>query len=198
MRGRGMKWTVTTNVKLSPKGYGYLILCKCDCGESVWKIRSHLLGKNSPKSCASCVKRNFRHGWLNTRLYGIWSGMIQRCTNPVTNNFHDYGGRGIRVCKLWSNDFIEFKDWALQNGYKDNLTIERKNVNGGYIPKNCTWIPPALQHKNTRRSCRITVNGVTKILSDWEKESPVNRSTIVRRVRAGWKPYDAIFTARLK
>lgn len=75
-----------------------------------------------------------------TRLYGIWSSMVKRCECPTSSNFKYYGGRGIAVCESWRNNPKAFFDWALGNGYSDELCIDRKDVNGNYCPENCQWI----------------------------------------------------------
>lgn len=92
----------------------------------------------------------FKTGESKTRLYRIWSGMIRRCKDHKFKDFHNYGGRGITVCDEWMNIFSVFKEWAINNGYVDTLTIERKDVNGNYEPKNCSWIPMSEQSKNRR------------------------------------------------
>ncbi len=97
------------------------------------------------------------------KLYGVWQGMNARCNNPNHRGYMRYGGRGIRVCPEWS-DYAVFRTWALANGYRKGLSIERKNNNSGYSPKNCTWIPLAAQSKN-RKSNRGEVNGSNKLTS---------------------------------
>lgn len=87
-------------------------------------------------------------GIADERLYKTWSDMLIRCYNPNFKQYHNYGGRGISVCDQWRKRYFIFKDWAINNGYQEDLTIERKQVNGNYEPDNCTWIPLSEQGKN--------------------------------------------------
>lgn len=85
-----------------------------------------------------------------TRLYRIFNGMRQRCGNKNSAIFEHYGGRGITVCNEWKNDFIAFKNWAVQNGYQDHLQLDRKNNNLGYSPNNCRFVTSAINNRNKR------------------------------------------------
>lgn len=123
------------------------------------------------------------HGMTNTRLYHIWSNMIQRCGNPKYPEAHLYGGRGITVCPEWRCSFEAFRDWALSNGYNDNLTIDRKDVDGNYCPQNCRWITPKEQNRNTRTNRRVTINGETRFLTEWCEIYGISLCSVYRRVR---------------
>jgi hypothetical protein len=131
---------------------------RCDCGgetvTTVSKVRS-----GHTQSCG-CVQREaasnakWRHGestgggaQQETRLYRIWSRMRNRCSNPKSNRWHRYGGRGIAVCTEW-DDYLRFKRWALANGYRDDLSIDRINANGNYEPSNCRWATALEQARN--------------------------------------------------
>lgn len=130
--------------------------CKCDCGKTFYETRSNLLSGNV-KSCG-CEKTkrisqmNRTHGESHkTRLYRIWLNMKNRCSNPKYRQYDSYGGRGISVCKEWSEDFTAFRDWALKNGYKDDLTVDRINNDEGYKPENCRWATMKEQCANRRK-----------------------------------------------
>ena len=132
-------------------------LCLCDCGgESVVRIGDLTSGNQTSCGCERVRKiteRNTVHGGKGTRLYRIWRGLFKRCRNKKSTDYHNYGGRGIDICQEWE-DFSNFKRWAIGNGYKHDLTIERVDVDGNYCPDNCTWITKGEQAKNkrTRRS----------------------------------------------
>lgn len=125
----------------------------------------------------------FGQKWVNrsgTRLYFSWRSMRQRCLNPKNKVFKNYGGRGITVCKAWLN-YDNFFKWAIKNGYKNNLTLERLNVDKGYKPSNCKWILLKHQARNTQRTVRLTFNGVTKALSEWCEFLEVDYAKVAKR-----------------
>lgn len=135
-------------------------LCSCDCG-AVKEVRTHSLTSGCTKSCG-CLRREVsaqratRHGCCGEKLYAVWNMMKQRCSNSNQHDYHYYGGRGIRVCNEWLNDYAAFRTWALANGYEDGLTIDRVNTYGDYTPENCRWITIQDQQKNRRPPIRRT------------------------------------------
>lgn len=129
------------------------------------------------------------------RLYKNWQEMWQRCNNPNNKKYKDYGARGIKVCSQWK-DYRVFKSWALENGYKNDLFIDRKNNNGNYTPKNCRWTTLKENNRNKRNNRMITCFGETKCLAAWGDDSRclVNWSTLQSRLNAGWGELRAITT----
>lgn len=109
--------------------------CECDCGNTVVRRSSHLKERNIP-SCG-CRKGNTIHGLSDTRIYTIYNQMIARCYKPYSQSYCNYGKRGITVCKEWKDDFLAFYKWAIANGYRDNLSIDRIDNDGNYEPTNC-------------------------------------------------------------
>ena len=136
-------------------------LCKCDCGNQC-KVGGYDLRVGHTRSCG-CLLRdrmkflNRKHGLSNTRLYDTWIHMKRRCYDETNSHYKSYGARGIKICDEWLNDkdgFVNFYNWAMSNGYKEDLTIERIDVNGDYCPENCEWIPSYLQSLNRQTSLR--------------------------------------------
>lgn len=132
---------------------------------------------------ASLIKHSHCLGGKHTRTYHAWEAAKQRCYNPNTPNFKDYGGRGIRMCRRWRNSFANFLH---DMGPKpEGLTLDRKNNNGNYTPTNCRWATRK-QQSNNRRSCRfIRFNGQTKNISQWAKFTGIGRRTLARRIDEG-------------
>ena len=132
-------------------------LCLCDCGKNC-VVYSYKLRSGHTKSCGclniEATKARFAtHHKRHTRLYGVWTTMIQRCINPKHNRFHRYGGRGITVCDEWRNDFQAFYDWAMATGYDEcaprgQCTIDRIDNDKGYSPDNCRWVDAKTQRYN--------------------------------------------------
>ncbi len=134
---------------------------KCFCGNEF--IVGTIFGnKPEPVSCG-CYSKRVKHGAFETRLYNIWRAMKSRCYQSNNDHYQHYGGRGITICDEWRNDFIPFQDWALKNGYKEHLTIDREDNDGNYEPDNCRWITKKLQNINKRKNkSELNIRGVYK------------------------------------
>lgn len=164
-------------------------LCLCDCGNTKIVAGTSLrYGKTKSCGCLSAESTSERartHGKSKTRIYKIWAGLRDRCSNPNRHEFADYMGRGITVCKEWEDDFQAFYDWSMANGYSEKLTIDRIDNDGPYSPDNCRWTTRKAQSDNTRLTVHITVDGETKNITDWANTIGVARSTISRHVKSG-------------
>lgn len=194
-------------VDMSNKRYGKLVViervenrgkhtmwkCKCDCGKySI--VGANELVRGITKSCG-CLKfesRNSTHGLSKTRLHSIWSKMKDRCTRENNPAYKWYGGRGITICQEWLEDFMNFYNWAMDNGYEDGLSIDRINVNENYEPSNCRWIPLEEQALNTRTTKFLTYKGETKTVSEWCEITGIKKTTMLNRIRLGFTPEECI------
>lgn len=188
--------------KAEKQGTSQLWLCKCDCG-NLTKIRANGLVRLGRDSCGcrtseKISKARFLHGETNSRLYDIWRGIKKRCLLPKAQSYKNYGGRGIGVCEEWKNNYMAFREWALKNGYKEDLEIDRINVNGDYEPNNCRFVNNKQQANNRRNNSRLTLNGETKTIQEWADEIGVERSTLSERKRMGWSDLDTLTKPKRK
>lgn len=163
--------------------------CKCDCGNEI-KACAYKLKNGLQQSCG-CLKeemkpmigeRSKKYKYSNKRLYSVWKGMINRCYDKRNIKYKDYGERGIEVCTEWRKDYDCFAEWSFENGYNPSaeqgeFTIERKDINGNYCPKNCCWITNKEQQKNKRTTVYLEHNGEKKSVVEWSEtfDIPYNK-----------------------
>ena len=172
--------------------------CKCDCGSEVY-LTTHALRSGNTKSCGCynlelLKKRNYLHGMSNSRIYTTWKNMKSRCYYPKNAEFKNYGGRGIKICDEWKNDFQVFYEWSIKHGYKEELTIDRIDNNGNYQPDNCRWVDMAVQSRNTSRTRYIEFNGKRLTICEWGIEIGGTSTTVLYRIEQGWSVEEAIMT----
>lgn len=178
-------------------------VCKCDCG-NVKCIRTDSLRSGVTVSCGNHQYEHFKNRKYkypvdvrNKRLRNIWHGMLNRCNNEEHKAYKSYGGRGIKVCQDWNN-YVSFARWALNNGYSNELTLDRIDNNGNYEPSNCKWSSIQEQHNNRQNSRHETINGITKTVSEWAKEYGLYANTVYRRLDRGISIEDALKKGRFK
>lgn len=147
--------------------------CQCDCGNITY-VTSNYLVSGHTKSCGCLVaektrEANTTHGLSHTKLTRTYANMITRCYNPKYKYYSSYGGRGISVCSEWTgiDGIVNFIQWSLANGYKDDLTLDRIDVNGNYSPNNCRWATMKQQQNNRTNNTRYEYNGEVKTMSEW-------------------------------
>ena len=151
------KWTVLKRAA-NGKTKSARWLCKCECGNTNI-IRGADLRLGKTKSCGCARKERFKkmiykHGLDGTRINRIYWGMKARCYNKNFHKYKYYGARGITICEEWKNDFLSFYSWAINNGYKNNLSIDRINNDGNYEPSNCRWATAVQQANNKRQKIK--------------------------------------------
>ena len=130
----------------------------------------------------------------SSSLYDIWYGAIRRCHDPRRKDYPKYGGRGITVCDEWRSSFETFKRWALAHGYKEGMTLDRINNKHGYSPLNCRWLSSRNQSYNRKTNHYLTVDGETKTLEQWSKETGLAPDCILHRKQRGWTDKEAVRT----
>ena len=183
--------------RLEPREQRHRPYCRvrCRCGEE-FDVQCFDLRKR--KCCRKCrstrvAVAHLRHGETHSRLYYVWRSMLQRCLNKKSRSFKNYGARGVRVCSEWQ-DFMAFRDWAMQNGYRDDLEIDRVDNDGGYEPQNCRWVTEVRQGRNKRNNVRIQAFGEEKCLTEWvdDPRCVVHYHCLRTRLLRGWEPEHAL------
>lgn len=163
-------------------------LCECDCGNMVEVVGAEL--RNGHTQSCGCLRKQIvqeqktTHGLSKHKIRSVWRNMIARCENPDAEGYKNYGGRGITVCKEW-HDLEVFAKWAFESGYSEELTIERKDVNGNYCPENCCWATMKVQCNNKRDNHFIEAYGKIRTLAQWSDITGISPSLIRYRLNKG-------------
>lgn len=135
------------------------------------------------------------HGESYSRLYQIWHGIKSRCYTKCHTSYHNYGEKGINVCDEWRDDYIAFRDWALTNGYRDDLTIDRIDNGRGYEPSNCRWATPREQSNNKNTNHLVSFNGETHTIAEWSRIVGLSPRLIKDRLKyPDWSVEKILFT----
>ena len=171
--------------------------CKCECGKEFVRRADQIKAKNIYKSCGCYREKvlaanNFKinnpnksHGLSKTRLYKIYSKIKERCYYEKYPEYHLYGGRGIVMCDEWKDDFMNFYNWSINNGYNDSLSIDRIDFNGDYEPNNCRWADDITQGNNKRNNIVLTHNGMTMTMPEWARYLNLPYSVLANRRKKG-------------
>lgn len=167
-------------------------ICQCDCGGST-VAEGFALRSGHTTSCGCYAREQAsakaKHGWARDnaphhRLYHIWQSMRNRCQNSNFEDYHNYGGRGIRVDPLWDS-FERFRQ-DMEPTWKKGLSLDRIDNNGPYAPGNCRWATRKEQMSNTRRNKRVTFQGETLTIKQWSEKLGVRNNMLDYRLKAGW------------
>ena len=192
------RWTVIEYAGID-KHHNALWLCECSCENKTRKIViSNNLKRGISKSCGCLMmemsrekmiaynkeahRPSLKHGLSGTRIYHIWSNMIDRCYRKNNRKYSDYGGRGIKVCDEWRKGIEPFWEWATNNGYAEDLEIERIDNDKDYCPENCKWSTRKEQVRNRRNTRKLTYNGETKTIQEWADEIGIRYITLISRI----------------
>lgn len=184
------KLTVLSFSHQNRKNVFYLF--QCDCGDKK-VIEFREVKRGNTKSCGCLLKSMKKHGESNTRLYGIWQGARSRCNNQNSKSYKYCGLRGIVFCEEWK-EFLTFKNWALNNGYKETLTLDRINNNEGYCPSNCRWATYTEQANNKTNNVFIEYKGERLNCTGWSLRLGNNPRLVQGRLFSGWDSIKAITT----
>lgn len=169
--------------------------CVCECGRTV-VVDAGKLKNGHTKSCG-CLRAEqnrtvaLKHGMCKTRIHRIWMQIHARCNAKTGKNYEWYAERGITVCDEWS-EFQNFYQWSISNGYADDLSIDRIDVDKGYSPENCRWADAITQANNKRNNFKIEYAGRTQTVPQWARETGLTPNTIRYRILHGWDPADAL------
>lgn len=168
--------------------------CRCDCGKEldVWACQL----RKGQYSCGCAKNKRIsekltKHGKTNTKLFGIWTHMLERCYKQYHKSYKDYGGRGISVCNEWKNNFMNFYNWAMENGFDETAdfmqcTLDRIDVNGNYEPNNCRFVSMKEQCNNRRNSRFLEYSGEAHTVSQWAELIGISYSALEKRLELGW------------
>ena len=158
--------------------------CKCDCGR-ISEIRANHFFNDNQQTCGRFHKK-YENSFIGNKIYDTWNRMIHRCYDTKHHKYYRYGARGISVCDDWRTDYDTFYNWAINNGYKNGLSLDRINNDGNYEPSNCRWATRKQQQRNICRNRLITYKGKTFCLAEWCELLNLNYGTINTRLHRNW------------
>ena len=167
---------------------------KClKCGEVAEKGGDSILKGHA--ACHNCNTKYRHHKQSGTRIYNTYHSMLARCYKKNNNRYAHYGAKGIEVCDEWRSSFEAFYKWAMANGYADDLTIDRRDVNRNYEPDNCRWVSMCEQMNNTTRNHYLEYNGKRQTVAQWAKETGLSYATVNQRInKLHWSVERALTT----
>lgn len=191
----GQKFSLLTVSSLAYSRNGRLYWnCTCECGENTIVCTRNLRTfRIKSCGCLEHIAKYKKHNLSRTRIYTILKGMKGRCYNPNNKDYKNYGGRGIRICDSWldkENGVKNFYNWAINNGYSENLSIDRIDVNGNYCPENCRWLSIKGQSNNRRGNFYIEYKDKRLTAKQWSEITGINSATLIQRIKLGWNIED--------
>lgn len=161
-------------------------LMRClKCNSTFVRNRATVVLQKAKCDCSKTKKVHHTDGFCGTKIRSVYMSMLDRCNNPRSHAYQDYGGRGIKVCLLWEQDFREFYKWAIENGYEKGLTLDRIDNNGDYSPDNCRWASRKTQANNRRSNVMVLDNGTKCTIAQLSEKTGINYNTLYSRIRSG-------------
>ena len=180
------KRTIIDHAESYPKSGKARVKVKCECGkEDIVSLQNLLHGKaDMCKSCSTKLTQSGlgKFGITKELWYEMWQGMKARCYNPNNKEYHNYGARGIKVCKEWHDSAI-FGEWAMSHGYEKGLQIDRIDVDGDYCPENCRWVTPQVNANNRRNNVLVTIEGITDTVANTCRRYGLRSSLVAKYKR---------------
>ena len=170
-------------------------LCRCECGNEIIVAGSNLRNGHTT-GCKKCAmkdlkKGNIKHGMSDSKLYSVWRGILNRCENPKSRSYSDYGAKGISVCDEW-HDSVNFIKWSCDNGYKEGMEIDRKDNTAGYSPSNCRWVTRIENANNKSNNRRFVYNGRGMTMAEIARKNNINYKLFHKHISQGMSVEDAI------
>ena len=166
-------------------------LCECECGNHC-RVAGYSLRSKHTLSCGCYMqdaskKVNAKHGLCYTHIYKTYYNIRTRCYNPKYEFAKNYSCKGIEMCPEWLGEhgFESFYEWSIRNGYKDGLTIDRKDNSKGYSPDNCRWVDMITQQNNRTNNRRIKIGPYTHTIAEWARILDINYAALEKHVRQG-------------
>ena len=136
-----------------------------------------------------------RHGLKGHPIWKAWRGMKDRCLCKTNKDYPRYGGRGITICEEWVNDVETFYKWSIPNGWREGLTLDRRDNDKGYCPDNCRWTPRKEQQNNRGSHNRLlTFKGKTQTVVQWAEDLGIHKRCLQSRVWKGWSVKEILTT----
>ncbi|MFC2577682.1 MAG: hypothetical protein ACFNQH_01330 [Veillonella parvula] len=171
--------------------------CKCVCGKVIKVTRNSLMRGRKSCGCMNNVAHCgssyhggvVTHGDSKKRIYRIYRKILERCYFDKKSKYYK---NGIGVCDDWKNDYLKFREWSYNNGYTDELTIDRIDNEKGYSPDNCRWVTKKEQQNNKSNNVLITFNGETHTISQWADKLGWTYTTLANRHKRKWSVEDML------
>jgi hypothetical protein len=193
---KGGKWNRWTILRTTT-GANNNASCRCECGAQKHVRVSNLINATS-RSCGCLIGDTHRtHGQSGSPEYEAWERLNARCHNKNFKQYEDYGGRGIRVAKVWRgrSGFAAFLAHVGKRPSPDHSIDRFPDMNGNYEPGNVRWATRTEQNQNTRRNVMLMFRGETRCVSEWARIVGIGKKTISCRLKRGWSTRDALMNA---